>query len=95
VSLLTPVPTASVCVALQVSFSEAGVTSKRRRQGQLTGTLQNVCARSSCQREKVTRRTSYGGTGAAGSPREDLLTLGQKLLEVDRPLLEEALALKT
>jgi exodeoxyribonuclease V alpha subunit len=33
--------------------------------------------------------------GDCGLPREDLLTLGQKLLEIDRPLLEEALALET
>jgi len=33
--------------------------------------------------------------GDCGSPQEDLLTLGQKLLEIDRPLLEEALALET
>ena len=33
--------------------------------------------------------------GDCGLPHEDLLTLGQKLLEIDRPLLEEALALET
>jgi len=33
--------------------------------------------------------------GDCGLPREDLLTLGQKLLEIDRLLLEEALALET
>jgi exodeoxyribonuclease V alpha subunit len=33
--------------------------------------------------------------GDCGLPQEDLLALGQKLLEIDRPLLEEALALET
>jgi exodeoxyribonuclease V alpha subunit len=33
--------------------------------------------------------------GDCGLPKEDLLTLAQKLLEIDRPLLEEALALET
>ena len=33
--------------------------------------------------------------GDCGLPEDDLLTLGQKLLEINRPLLEEALALET
>jgi len=33
--------------------------------------------------------------GDCGLPEDDLLTLGQKLLEIDRPLLKEALALET
>src|SRR5262249_17490450 len=33
--------------------------------------------------------------GDCGLPKEDLLTLAQKLLEIDRPLLEEALAFET